>query len=84
MGCFWNMTNKLIAYHLERLKSNRPDVRLDAIRELRLLGDPSVLNVLEQVFKSDPEADVRTAAKEAGKEIFFKNRKPENPDPAKS
>jgi HEAT repeat protein len=78
------MTNKLIAYHLERLKSNRPDVRLDAIQELRLIGDPSVLSVLEQVYKTDAEPDVRAAAQAAGKDIFFKNRKPDGTNPAKS
>ncbi len=68
------MTTKLIAYHLERLKNNLIQTRLDAINELRLLGDPRALEALEHVYRNDPDEDVRKAAQQAGREIFMKTR----------
>lgn len=67
------MTAKLIAYHLERLKNNLMQTRLDAINELRLLGDPRALEALEQLYRSDPEEEVRKAAQQAGREIYMKS-----------
>lgn len=69
------MTSRLIAYHVERLKNKNPEIRKDAINELRLIGDPAALDALEQIFKTDPELEVRKAAQQAGMEIFLKNRK---------
>jgi hypothetical protein len=66
--------NRLVEYHLERLKNKSAEVRLKSIAELRLLADPAALEALEQVYKSDPEPDVRKAAQEAGYDIFMKNR----------
>ncbi len=66
---------RLVEYHLERLKNKRAEVRLDAIRELGLLGDPSVLEALEQVYRADEDPDVRKAAQAAGRSIFGKNSK---------
>jgi HEAT repeat protein len=68
------MTARLIAYHIERLRNKNRDTRLDAINELRLLGNPQALEPLEQVYRNDPDADVRKAAQAAGLEIFMKNR----------
>jgi HEAT repeat protein len=70
-----SVTSRLIAYHIERLKNKNPETRRDAINELRLIGDPTVLDALEQIFKTDPEPEVRKAAQQAGLEIFLKNRK---------
>jgi len=67
------MTARLIAYHLERLKNNLMQTRLDAINELRLLGDPRALEALEQLYRSDPEEEVRKAAQAAGREIYMKS-----------
>ena len=68
------MSNRLVEYQLERLKSKNPEIRLKSIAELRLLADPLALEALEQVYRTDPEADVRKAAQEAGYEIFVKNK----------
>lgn len=68
------MTAKLVAYHLERLKNNLVQTRLDAINELRLIGDPRALEALEALFRNDPEEEVRKAAQQAGREIFMKAR----------
>jgi HEAT repeat protein len=68
------MKERLIAYHMERLKNKQPAVRLDAINELRLLDDPSALPALEYVFRHDMDAEVRKAAQAAGRELFTKHQ----------
>ncbi len=66
--------HRLVEYHIERLKNKNPEVRLKAINELRLLGDPAALDALEQVYKTDEEVEVRKAAQAAGREIFLKSK----------
>ena len=65
---------RIVAYHLSRLQDKSPAVRLKAIRELGLLGDPDTLDILQEIFKSDPDAEVRKAAQDAGRAIFVKQR----------
>ncbi len=69
------MVSKLVTYHLERLKDKSAQVRLKTIAELRLIGDPAALEALESLYRNDPDAEVRKAAQEAGREIFLKNQK---------
>lgn len=64
------MSKQIVAYHLRRLKDKRAEVRLNAIHELRELADPDALPALEDVFRNDPDPEVRAAAQEAGKAIF--------------
>ncbi len=66
--------HRLVEYHIERLKNKNPEVRLKAINELRLLGDPAALDALEQVYNTDEEIEVRKAAQAAGREIFLKSK----------
>ena len=66
---------RVVQYHIARLKDKRPEVRLDAIRELELLGDPDALDPLKVVFASDEDPEVRRVAQEAGRAIFLKSRK---------
>lgn len=68
------MTNRLVEYHIARLQDKNPAVRLKSIRELALLGDKAALAALEQVYRTDDDPEVRRAAQEAGKTIFFKER----------
>jgi len=68
------MSNRLLDYHIERLKNKSAEVRLKSINELRLLGEPAALEALEQVYRNDPEPEVRKAAQDAGYEIFVKSR----------
>lgn len=68
------MINRLVDYHIARLQDKNPDVRLKSIRELALLGDQAALPALEQVYRTDEDPEVRRAAQEAGKAIFFKQR----------
>ncbi|MDX2160558.1 MAG: HEAT repeat domain-containing protein [bacterium] len=65
-----SMAKKLVAYHISRLKDKNADVRLKSIEELAQLADPESLPALEQVFKTDPEEQVRKAAREAGISIY--------------
>jgi hypothetical protein len=64
---------KLLAYHIGRLKDKNRDVRLKSIEELQHLGDVDALPSLQELFKTDPDPEVRKAAQEAGRTIFLKN-----------
>ena len=65
---------RMVAYHIARLKDKNPAVRLKAINELSLLGDPDALEALQEVYQSDAESEVRRAAQEAGRAIFLKHK----------
>ncbi len=69
------MLNRVIDYHIGRLRDKNPDVRLKSINELKLIGDPAALEPLEQLYRNDPDPEVRKAAQAAGLEIFLKTRK---------
>ena len=69
------MPNRLVEYHIMRLQDKSMEVRLKSINELRLIGDSAALEPFEQLYRGDPEVEVRQAAQEAGREIFVKNRK---------
>ncbi len=71
-----SLKKKLVIYHLARLKDKSADVRLKSIRELAELGDPEALDTLQEMFRSDPDLEVRKAAQEAGRTIFIKNQQP--------
>jgi len=61
---------RIIAYHLGRLKDKNPEVRIKSIEELALLGATSALPHLEELYKSDDNPDVRKAARQAGLTLF--------------
>ena len=63
---------RMIAFHLERLKDKNAAVRLKSIEELTLLGATGALEALENVFRNDPDETVRLAAKKAGRTLYFK------------
>jgi hypothetical protein len=63
---------RMIAFHLERLKDKNAEVRLKSIEELTLLGATSALEALENIYHHDPDETVRLAAKKAGRILFFK------------
>jgi HEAT repeat protein len=68
------VSSRLLEYHLSRLKDKSPQARINAIQELVHIGDTSVLEALQDVFKNDPDEDVRKAAQRAGRELFLKAR----------
>ncbi len=73
---------RMIAYHLERLKDKNPEVRLKSIEELVSLEAAQALTVLEEIYRSDPVDDVRKAAQKAGRAIFMKMKEKEKGDGA--
>lgn len=66
--------DRLVNYHMNRLKDKNADVRLSAIEELRKLGRIEALDALKDLFQTDPDEEVRKAAQSAGREIFVKNQ----------
>lgn len=68
------LDKRIVTYHLARLQDKNRDVRLKAIQELGLLGDPDAFEPLREVFKNDPDPEVRKAAQEAGRVIFLKQK----------
>jgi HEAT repeat protein len=69
------MPNRVVDYHIGRLKDKNPEVRLKSINELKLIGDPAALEPLKDVYESDAEPEVRKAAQDAGRDIFIKQKK---------
>ncbi|MCZ2094893.1 MAG: HEAT repeat domain-containing protein [Anaerolineae bacterium] len=55
-------TERLIAYHLARLKDKNPQVRIASIRELALLEALNAYGALEAIYHTDPDPAVRKAA----------------------
>jgi HEAT repeat protein len=68
------VSSRLLEYHLSRLKDKSPQARINAIQELVHIGDTSVLEALQEVFKNDPDEEVRRTAQKAGRELFLKAR----------
>jgi hypothetical protein len=68
---------KVIAFHVSRLKDKRPDVRLKSIAELQALGADAeaALAALEECFKESEEEEVKKAAQQAGFDIFMAVKK---------
>ena len=75
---------KIIEYLISRLKDKRPDVRLNAINDLKALGAAAspALEALEACHDEAEEDDVRAAAQQAGYDIFMaaKNSQDEEPE----
>jgi HEAT repeat protein len=69
-----SVNKKIVTYHIGRLQDKNPQVRLNAISELALLADPEALEALQNIFKNDPDVEVRKAAQIAGRDIFLKNQ----------
>ena len=69
-----SLNQKLVAYHIARLKDKNAAVRLKSIHELVELGDPSALDVLHDLYQNDPDFEVRKAAQEAGRVLFLKQK----------
>lgn len=70
---------KMVAYHISRLQDKSADVRMKAIKELELIGDPDALDPLRSLYSSDPDVEVRKAAQEAGRTIFLRNQSAQKP-----
>lgn len=64
------MRERIIEYHINRLKDKNADVRLKAIQELRLLKAIEALDALREVYETDINADVKRAAQLAGRALY--------------
>ena len=64
-------TERMIAFHIARLKDKNPQVRIKSIQELELLEATMAFGLLEELFRNDPDPDVRVAAQQAGKTLFW-------------
>jgi HEAT repeat protein len=65
-------TERMVAYHLARLKDKSPEVRIKSIQELALLGATQALGALEEIFRNDPDEEVRKAARRAGRLLWVR------------
>jgi len=65
---------RLVEYHLGRLKDKRAEVRIEAIQELLQLDAVEALETLQELYKTDTDADVKKAAQNAGRVLFLKSR----------
>lgn len=68
------MASRIVEYHMGRLKDKSPEARVSAIQELVLLEAFEAMPALEELFRTDPDEDVRKAAQRAGRELFLKQR----------
>lgn len=67
-------TKRLVEYHISRLQDKNAAMRLKAIQELSLLADPESMEALRLVYENDPDEEVRTAARVAGRAIYRQSR----------
>ncbi|MCS6834691.1 MAG: HEAT repeat domain-containing protein [Anaerolineae bacterium] len=65
---------RLVEYHLGRLKDKRAEVRIEAINELLQLDAVEALDTLQELYRNDPDAEVKKAAQSAGRTLFLKSR----------
>jgi hypothetical protein len=61
---------RMVEYHINRLQDKRDNIRIEAINELVLLDAVEALDILESIYRNDPNASIRRAAKDAGKKLF--------------
>lgn len=71
-------TERMIAYHMARLKDKNPDVRIKSIQELALLEATQALEPLKTLYDIDPDDRVRKAAQEAGRTLFLLKKNSDN------
>ncbi|NDJ77566.1 MAG: HEAT repeat domain-containing protein [Chloroflexi bacterium] len=71
-------TERMISYHLSRLSDKNPQIRIKSIEELALLEATNAYKLLEEMFHTDPDPDVRKAAQKAGRALYMKLRENEN------
>jgi hypothetical protein len=64
-------TERMIAYHMARLKDKNPEVRIKSIQELALLEATDAYSLLKDLYDNDPDTTVRKAAQEAGRKLYL-------------
>jgi hypothetical protein len=73
---------KIIAYHISRLRDKRPEVLMEAIRGLEPMGAAAVEAVepLRNVFETADDIEVKNAARIAAYNIFMAAKAVEETD----
>lgn len=61
---------RVIDYHIARLKHKSVEIRKEAIGQLVLLHATEALEALREVFEQDEDPDVRRAAQDAGRTLW--------------
>ncbi|MCA9883300.1 MAG: HEAT repeat domain-containing protein [Anaerolineae bacterium] len=61
---------RIVEYHMNRLSDKSADIRLKTINELVLLEAIEALDALQDVFRNDPDAEVKRAAQHAGRKLY--------------
>lgn len=61
---------QVLNYHIKRLGDKNPEARLQAIEELRKIGDLAALEPLQALYQNDDDMAVRRAAQAAGRAIW--------------
>lgn len=61
---------RLIDYHILRIRDGSKAARLDSIQQLILLEAVEALDALRVVVETDSDLEVRRAAQEAGRHLF--------------
>lgn len=64
--------DKIVQFHINRLKDRSTDVKLNTIRELELLGAQAeaAMPALRELFEVSDDVEVKRAAQRAGLAIF--------------
>lgn len=65
--------DKVIKFHISRLKDKSSDVLLKTIEQLVTFGADAedALPLLEELFKNNEDVEVRKAAQDAGRSIYL-------------
>lgn len=68
--------DKIVQFHINRLKDRSVEVQLKSIHELQLLGAQaeSAMPALRELFETSENVDVKRAAQQAGIVIFTKSK----------
>ncbi|MAU11034.1 MAG: hypothetical protein CL607_14525 [Anaerolineaceae bacterium] len=61
---------RIVEYHIHRLSDKSAEIRLKTINELMLLEATEALDALQDVFRNDPDAEVKRAAQRAGRKLY--------------
>ncbi len=63
---------RVIAFHIARLKDKSAEVRLKSIHELELLEAVEAFGPLEELYRSESDPQVKEAARLLGRKLYRK------------
>jgi HEAT repeat protein len=74
------VAQRVVEYHLARLKDKRPDVRLNAVQQLLLLKADVPTETFLEVYSSDDDSEVLKAVRQHLTEFYIPRLKATNDD----